>query len=90
MYLTTKSEWKQIVDRLEKYNTPISLRLEKNVMKKISDIFEHLTRLTNLVSCSSQSKIEEFEFLHYHKLTTMTNLQMLPCPLQTLENLLQR
>lgn len=48
LYLTKPSEWKQIVDRLLTYKTPISLRLRKNIMTNPYDILDHLTRLTNI------------------------------------------
>jgi hypothetical protein len=94
IYLTKKSEWKQIVDRFEKYNKPISLRLEKNIMRNVHDIFEQLTRLTNLVSCSAQSTTQTPDLTEYHNMTAMTNLKSVPfdlyfVPTYVLEKLTQ-
>jgi hypothetical protein len=77
LYLTKKSEWKQIVDRFEHYNAPISLKLKKKFFTKDNDILEHLTRLTNLEHFEIAS-LSDGDFEDWYKLTAMTALKLMP------------
>jgi hypothetical protein len=65
------------VDRLSRYNKPITLHLHKNIIRKMADINEHLLRLTNLTSLildkiDIENNSDEAEWL---KLTALPNLQ---------------
>jgi hypothetical protein len=73
--LTTKSSWPQIVDRLSTYNKPIRLNLRKNVMRRLSDINEHLLRLTNLSSLTFHGINKDNDEAEWFKLTSLPNLQ---------------
>jgi hypothetical protein len=78
IYLTTKSSWPQIVDRLSTYNKPITLQFRKNVMRRLSDINEHLLRLTNITALTfDDRKFEDENELktEWFKLTSLPNLQ---------------
>jgi hypothetical protein len=77
LYLTKESEWKQIVDRFEHYNAPISLKLKKNLLKEANDIFEHLTRLTTLEHFEIAS-LSDGDYEDWYKLTAMTALKLMP------------
>jgi hypothetical protein len=74
VFLTKKSEWKQIVDRFEKYKPPISLKLQKNIMNNLVDIMEQLSRLTNLTSLT----VDNFhsDGRGWEQLALMTNLKV--------------
>jgi hypothetical protein len=70
------------VDRLSRYNKPISLSLKKNIIKQIRDINEHLVRLTNLTSLEFENicgatifQDDEHEWLALA--TSLTNLHTL-------------
>lgn len=76
LYLTTKSSWRQIVDRLSQYSKPISLRLRKNRVKKIRDFNARLLRLTNLGSIHFEHlKSGDEDQDEWYKLTSLPNLQ---------------
>lgn len=74
IYLTKKSEWCQIVGRLSRYNRPITLKLCKNIIKNLTDINEHLTRLTNISALSFDTledpDSEELTLKSWYELTS--------------------
>jgi hypothetical protein len=77
IYLTTKSSWPQIADRLSTFNKPISLRFHKNIIKRLSDINEHLLRLTNITALAFDDVESEDAEMDdpWFKLTSLPNLQ---------------
>jgi hypothetical protein len=79
LYLTKKSEWKQIVDRIEKYQ-PTSLKLKNNIVDEPTDILEHLTRLTSLEYfdiAKGPSRFVPNLVIDWQGLTLMTKLKSL-------------
>lgn len=76
LFLTTKSSWPQIVDRMSTYTPPITLQFRKNILKRLPDIMEHLVRLTNLAALSFDDiQHQEDSSIEWFKLTSLPNLQ---------------
>lgn len=76
-YLTTKSSWPLIVERMSTYNKPITLQLRKNVIKNLSDINKDLLRLTNITALTFDDldRTSDNEIDEWFKLTSLPNLK---------------